>query len=187
MNPAKTLKHWADAVSDGGSNGVTVGSVRYTWDVNPRAQKNGALIGRITLWERGENPRDAGAYKINADGSVDTMPVEALRGILVAAPAVLTQFDSAFTWEENEAAPSDASGMTYAARVEQLEAEGLDRSDAQGVADAEAMQGRAFDFDPRYPMDPHAAHGDQGSAPYGLIEAGLDYAMDADRARDGTL
>ena len=46
-------------------------------------------------------------------------------------------------------------GMTYLERVEQLEAEGLDRSDAQGVADVEAMNGRRFDFDPRYPLDPH--------------------------------
>ena len=45
--------------------------------------------------------------------------------------------------------------MTYAQRVAELEAEGLDTSDAQGVADAEAMQGRVFDFDPRYPLDPH--------------------------------
>ena len=45
--------------------------------------------------------------------------------------------------------------MTYADRVQQLEAEGLDTSDAQGVADAEAMQGRAFDFNPQFPLDPH--------------------------------
>jgi hypothetical protein len=47
--------------------------------------------------------------------------------------------------------------MTYAERVAQLEAEGLDTSDAQGVADAEQMRGRAFDFDPRHPMDNVAA------------------------------
>ena len=47
--------------------------------------------------------------------------------------------------------------MTYAERVAQLEAEGLDTSDAQGVADAEQMQGRVFDFDPQYPMDNVAA------------------------------
>lgn len=45
--------------------------------------------------------------------------------------------------------------ITYAQRVEQLEDEGLCTSDAQGVADAEAMQGREFAFDPRYPLDPH--------------------------------
>lgn len=45
--------------------------------------------------------------------------------------------------------------MTYAERVAELEAEGLCTSDAQGVADVEAMKGRAFDFDPRYPLDPH--------------------------------
>ena len=43
--------------------------------------------------------------------------------------------------------------MTYAERVQQLEAEGLSTSDAQGVADAEALKGREFDFDPRYPLD----------------------------------
>ena len=43
--------------------------------------------------------------------------------------------------------------MTYAQRVEELEAEGLDRSDAQGVADAEQMKGRVFDFDPAHPLD----------------------------------
>lgn len=45
--------------------------------------------------------------------------------------------------------------MTYAQRVAELEAEGLDTSDAQGVADAEAMQGRNFDFNPEFPLDPH--------------------------------
>lgn len=111
MNAAATMKHWADAVSDGGSNGVTLGAVRYTWDVNPREQKNGALIGRVYLWERGENPRDVGAYKINGDGSVDTIPVEALRGILVAAPApILTQFDSAFRWEDEEERFAESHG-----------------------------------------------------------------------------
>ena len=43
--------------------------------------------------------------------------------------------------------------MTYAERVAELEAEGLDTSDAQGVADAEALQGREFDFDPAHPLD----------------------------------
>ena len=43
--------------------------------------------------------------------------------------------------------------MTYAERVAELEAEGLNTSDAQGVAGAEALQGREFDFDPRYPLD----------------------------------
>ena len=45
--------------------------------------------------------------------------------------------------------------MTYAERVQELEAEGLDTSNAQGVADAEAMQGRAFDFNTQFPLDPH--------------------------------
>lgn len=45
--------------------------------------------------------------------------------------------------------------MTYAERVAELESEGLDRSDAQGVADAEAFGGRVFDFDPQHPLDPH--------------------------------
>ena len=43
--------------------------------------------------------------------------------------------------------------MTYAERVAELEAEGLSTSDAQGVADVEQLQGREFDFDPRYPLD----------------------------------
>ncbi len=43
--------------------------------------------------------------------------------------------------------------MTYAERVEQLEAEGLDTSDAQSAASCESLRGRAFDFDPQYPMD----------------------------------
>ena len=43
--------------------------------------------------------------------------------------------------------------MTYADRVRQLEAEGLCTSDAQGAADAEQMQGRAFDFDREHPLD----------------------------------
>mgnify|MGYP001572795522 FL=1 len=43
--------------------------------------------------------------------------------------------------------------MTYAERVAELEAEGLNTSDAQGVADAEALQGREFDFDPAAPND----------------------------------
>ena len=43
--------------------------------------------------------------------------------------------------------------MTYAERVAELEAEGLTTSDAQGVADAEQLQGRAFDFDPAHPLD----------------------------------
>ena len=45
--------------------------------------------------------------------------------------------------------------MTYAQRVAELEDEGLTTSDAQGVADVEAMQGRAFEFNPEYPLDPH--------------------------------
>lgn len=43
--------------------------------------------------------------------------------------------------------------MTYADRVAELEAEGLDTSDAQGVADAEQAGGRRFDFDPLHPLD----------------------------------
>jgi len=43
--------------------------------------------------------------------------------------------------------------MTYTERVAELEAEGLTTSDAQGVADAEQMQGRVFDFDPEAPLD----------------------------------
>ena len=43
--------------------------------------------------------------------------------------------------------------MTYTDRVRELEREGLTTSDAQGAADAEQMQGRVFDFDPRYPLD----------------------------------
>ena len=45
--------------------------------------------------------------------------------------------------------------MTYAARVEQLIDEGLDRGDAQSVADAEHKGGRAFAFNPDFPNDPH--------------------------------
>ena len=45
--------------------------------------------------------------------------------------------------------------MTYTERVAELEAEGETTSDAQGIADVEAMQGRAFDFNPEYPLDPH--------------------------------
>ena len=44
--------------------------------------------------------------------------------------------------------------MTYSDRVEQLEAEGLTTSDAQGVADTEVLQGTIFDFDPQYPLNP---------------------------------
>lgn len=43
--------------------------------------------------------------------------------------------------------------MTYAQRVAELEAEGMTTSDAQGVADCEQMQGRAFDPDPEHPLD----------------------------------
>ena len=43
--------------------------------------------------------------------------------------------------------------MTYAERVAELEADGLTTSDAQGVADAEAMNGKRFDFDPEHPLD----------------------------------
>ena len=43
--------------------------------------------------------------------------------------------------------------MTYAERVQELEAEGLATSDAQAVADAEQLQGRVFDFDPAHPQD----------------------------------
>ena len=45
--------------------------------------------------------------------------------------------------------------MTYADRVAELEAEGCCTSDAQGIADAEAMKGRVFDFNQEYPIDPH--------------------------------
>lgn len=48
-----------------------------------------------------------------------------------------------------------AKEPTYAARVAELEAEGLDTSDAQGVADTEARQGRRFAFNPDCPSDPH--------------------------------
>ena len=50
-------------------------------------------------------------------------------------------------------ATSRTQSMTYADRVRELEREGLTTSDAQGAADAEQMQGRVFDFDPRYPLD----------------------------------
>lgn len=43
--------------------------------------------------------------------------------------------------------------MTYQDRIRELEAEGLTTSDAQGVADVEAQQGRKFDYDPEYPED----------------------------------
>ena len=45
--------------------------------------------------------------------------------------------------------------ITYAERVAELEAQGLTTSDAQGVADCEAQQGRAFRFNPACPLDPH--------------------------------
>lgn len=49
------------------------------------------------------------------------------------------------------------SPMTYAERVEQLIDEGLDRDDAQSVADAEHKGGRAFAFNPDFPNDPSSA------------------------------
>lgn len=42
---------------------------------------------------------------------------------------------------------------TYAQRVAELEREGLTRSDAQAVADAEQSSGRLFAFDPQHPAD----------------------------------
>jgi hypothetical protein len=46
--------------------------------------------------------------------------------------------------------------MTYAQRVAELEQGGMTTSDAQGVADMEHEQGRVFDFNQEYPMDPHS-------------------------------
>ena len=43
--------------------------------------------------------------------------------------------------------------MTYAERVAELEREGLTTSDAQGVADAEQLNGRYFAFDLENPLD----------------------------------
>lgn len=43
--------------------------------------------------------------------------------------------------------------ITYAARVAQLEADGLSTSDAQATADAEKARGRVFAFDAANPAD----------------------------------
>lgn len=103
MNAAATLKHWESACSGGARNLLRLGDTLYTWDVNPRAQKNGALVGRVHAQAPNSNFHDIGAYKIRADGSVESVPT-ALAAILVAAPeTAVDERPSAFITDDIEA------------------------------------------------------------------------------------
>lgn len=62
-------------------NAVKIDGAHWSWDTNPRRQKNGAAIGRVYRQPRGELSRDVGAYKIGTDGRVLALPA-ALREVL---------------------------------------------------------------------------------------------------------
>lgn len=85
------------------TNLVSVDDVLYSWDTRPRRQKNHAPVGRVYAQPRGGIPRDAGAYKIDADGTVLQIP-EALRGIL---PGTEGAEASTNTTPENERSEHD--------------------------------------------------------------------------------
>lgn len=105
MNAADTLKHWATLGHGGAMNMVRIGAASYAWDANPRAQKNGALVGRCYVQQPGEPFRDIGGYKIAPAGEVVEVPAPLLE-ILAAAPPI-NPFPPPihFTLEELEAAP----------------------------------------------------------------------------------
>lgn len=64
MNAAATLKHWSTLGTLGSTNTTRVAGALYSWDAQPRAQKNGALIGRVYAQRQGEPFRDIGHFKI---------------------------------------------------------------------------------------------------------------------------
>lgn len=82
MNALATLKSWELLCQNGAMNLLDVEGKSYCWSANPRAQKNGALVGEVHVQERGKNYAYLGAYKIAPDGQVLEMPVP-LRQVLV--------------------------------------------------------------------------------------------------------
>lgn len=79
----RRLHSWALAAT-AGTNMLRIGDTLYSWDARPRAQKNGALIGRVHAKRREQLTRDIGGYKIDAAGQVLQLPA-ALRGVLPGA------------------------------------------------------------------------------------------------------
>lgn len=81
------LTAWRDACnsSTGADNLVRVGRIVYAIDLQPRRQKNGALIGRVYSKAAGEAFRDIGRYKIGSSGQVIEIPVAELAGALPGA------------------------------------------------------------------------------------------------------
>lgn len=78
-SPADRLAAWS--LVGWCTNAVKVNGTHWSWDTQPRLQKNGAAIGRVYRQPRGELARDVGAYKIGADGRVLALPL-ALREVL---------------------------------------------------------------------------------------------------------
>lgn len=89
MTAAATLQHWATLGVLSATNLIRVGRELYSWDSNPREQKNGALVGRVYVQRAGETFRDIGHFKIAPCGAVQDIPA-VLAGILVAAPPAVS-------------------------------------------------------------------------------------------------
>lgn len=79
--PLKRLHSWALVCAGGAINVVRLADASYSWDMRPRAQKNGAVLGRCYVQRRGQLPRDIGGYKIDAGGRVVQLPAD-LRAVL---------------------------------------------------------------------------------------------------------
>jgi hypothetical protein len=92
----RRLAAWRDACnsSTGADNLVRVGAIAYAIDLQPRRQKNGALIGRVYSKAAGEGFRDIGSYKIGADGLVIEIPLAVLAGALPGAEEAIVHTDS---------------------------------------------------------------------------------------------
>lgn len=74
MNANDTINAWEAVANDGARNSIRVAGTAWFWTPEPTRLKNGALCGRIHEKQVGEPPRDVGAFKIAADGSIESAP-----------------------------------------------------------------------------------------------------------------
>lgn len=92
----RRLEAWRLAcnANTGCDNLVRDGDTVYAIDLQPRRQKNGAVIGRVHAQRRGEGFRDVGSYKIAGDGQVIEIPLGVLAGTLPGAETANVYADS---------------------------------------------------------------------------------------------
>lgn len=76
MTAADTFAIWTSLAKGGSINSILNRGVSWSWTAKPERQQNGALRGRVYAHPVGEQMRDIGAFKINADGSIAAAPKE---------------------------------------------------------------------------------------------------------------